>query len=207
MLNKKLLGVVLGVLALVIIPTVSLAQEDDTVDIQIMMEDLEESMSDITEDVEDYDYDWEYEWDWDYDDTYDTMGYTGDVAESIAALGIISSVFSLIGLVIMLPIGLVIYVYTSVAYMTIAKKLNMENTWFAWIPILRCIQRFQIAGMSGWFTLLMFIPLVNTVLAIIALMKTCERRGLDKLLGLLGLIPIANYILMGVLAWKKDSTK
>jgi hypothetical protein len=218
---KKLLSVVLGVTAFLVVPSVVLAQESPTVDdIQIMMEELEDSMTEVADDIatteieenEEYtDTDWEYEWNWDMDeyDTDEAFGYVEDVAElgaAATALGMVASIFSLVGVVFLVPLGLIVYIFTSVAYMNIAKKLNVENTWFAWIPILRCVQRFQIAGMSGWLTLLMIIPLVNTILAIIALMKTCERRGMDKLLGLLGLIPVANWILIGVLAWKKDTS-
>ncbi|MFA6754848.1 MAG: hypothetical protein WCR68_03415, partial [Candidatus Dojkabacteria bacterium] len=63
---------------------------------------------------------------------------------------------------------------------------------------------FQLAQMSGWYALLMLIPVANIIVYIMALMKICERRGMDKLLALLTLIPIANLILLGILAWKKD---
>jgi len=214
---KKILVVVLGVTAFLVVPSVALAQETPTVDdIQIMMEELEDSMSEVADDISTTDLDeddmgdldWEYEWSWDMSD-YDNE-YITDVSEFGAAatvLGMVASIFSLVGVVFIAPIGLIMYIYTSAAYMSLAKRLGLENTWFAWIPILRCIQRFQIAGMSGWFTLLMFIPLVNTVLAIIALMKTCERRGMNKALGLLGLVPIAKHVLIGILAWKKDTAE
>ena len=38
-------------------------------------------------------------------------------------------------------------------------------------------------------------------------MKVCERRGYDKLLGLLVLISPLGLVLWGILAWGKGNTK
>jgi hypothetical protein len=183
MFKKKFLSILLALGAVVLLPTVALAQTED----DMLYEDTS---------IE-WDTDWDYDWDSDYyDTTYDDLEVTG------RALSIFAGIWALVSSVM----GLAVYIYTSLAYMNIAKKLNHPNPWFAWVPILNIVLHFQLAQMSGWLVLVMLIPLVNLVVYIIALMKICERRGMDKLLGLLALIPIANFILLGILAWKKDES-
>lgn len=194
MFKKKFLGVLLGVFALTIIPSVALAQTIST-------PTLEDAGS-LFEKVSDG-------WNSYGDSTKDGFNYSFDLGELggiVSAFAAIIPILSTILLVVVLPIGLITYIYTALAYSSIAKKLNVENAWFAWIPILSTILSFQIAGMSGWNILLMFIPIVNVVVIVLALMKTCERRGMNKLLGLLALIPGVFFILLGVLAWKKDTS-
>ncbi|MCD4756387.1 DUF5684 domain-containing protein [bacterium] len=196
MFKKNFLGVLLGIFALVLIPTAALAQTLPSVD------DAAAIYEDVTTDSLD---------DWDWDDTYDSLDDLDDYDTyeigDEAMLGAISAFIGLVGLIVLLPIALVVYVYTALAYSTIAKKLDVANGWFAWVPILNVVLMFQVAGMSGWFILLTLIPIVNIVVMVWAMMKTCERRGMEQLLGLLMLIPIANFVLLGVLAWKKDGAK
>ena len=181
MFQKKILTLLLIFSAVVFIPTVAFAQTEDTVL---------------------YDSDTV---DWDYIDSYNDN--LNDISDAESAVDEFSTIFAVWGL-IMIPVFLSAYIYTSLAYMEIAKKLNHSNPWYAWVPILRGIQRFQVVDMSGWFILLMLIYPINLILSIILLMKTFEKRGMDKYLGLLGLIPGANLVLIGILAWKKDdSTK
>jgi len=198
MFKHKFLGVLLGVFALVLVPTIALAQVPSMDTIETVYEDLSESV--------DYAGGYDDDWDWDdSDDMFDSLdSYDTYDIEDEAMLGMISGFIGLIGFVILLPVWLAIYIYTALAYSTIAKKLKVENSWFAWVPILNVVLMFQIAGMSGWFILLTLIPIVNIVVIVIAAMNTCEKRGLEKLLGLLMLVPIANFILLGMLAWKKD---
>ena len=179
MFKKQIFTMLLVLFSIIFIPTVALAQTTDT----FVPRD---SFADI-----------------DWDNYYDDLtGYPDEeVSERLATV--------LVGLltaysVVILPAFLILYIYTSFAYMEIAKKLNHPNPWYAWFPILRDIQKFQLADMSPWFILLYLIPIANTVISIIALMKICEKRGMDKFLGFLGLIPIGNLILIGILAWKKE---
>jgi len=187
MFQKKILPILLALSAVVFIPTVALAQTNDT---------------SLYEDWTYSDYDWSDSY---YDDTdsYDYEYSMDDFTDASVAMAATSAFLAVWGL-IMAPIILGTYIYTSIAYMKIAKTLNHPNPWYAWVPVLRGIQRFQLADMSGWFVLLMIISPVNLILSIIALMKICEKRGIDKLLALLALIPAASFVLIGILAWKKD---
>ena len=97
----------------------------------------------------------------------------------------------------------------ALTLMKTAQKLGAENAWYAWIPILNIVLLFKLGEQNPWLILLMLIPgigaLIVGILAIIGTMKICEKRGYDKLLGLLMLVPIANLILWGMLAWGKKN--
>ena len=183
MFKNKFFAMLLAVFAVVAVPSVAFAQLDTT--------------------YEDTSIDWEY--DWDYDDSYD---YDLDSGAAIASAGVLAAIMGVM-LIPALVIGLGTYVYTSLAYMEIAKKLNHPNSWFAWVPILNLVLILQLADMSPWLILLALVPGVNAVamvvISVMSMMKICERRGMDKNLGFLMLVPVANLVLPGILAWKKDT--
>lgn len=149
-----------------------------------------------------------------YDDYYDDYYYdssyytTGDAEEVTAAAALAATLFTGIMLIFSIVIGLSSYIYCSLALMKIAKRLNHANPWFAWVPILNLVLIFQLGDKNPMLLLLMLIPGIGAVIigviSIIALMTVCEKRGHDKMLGLLSLVPVANYILLGILAWGKD---
>ena len=47
-------------------------------------------------------------------------------------------------------ISIAFYIYTSLALMSIARKTNTENGWFAFIPILNFYLMAKIAKKSWW---------------------------------------------------------
>ena len=58
---------------------------------------------------------------------------------------------------------LIAHIYFGACLQIIAKKVNLENTWLAWIPILQFILLVQAAGQPNWQFLLLLIPLVNII--------------------------------------------
>lgn len=150
-------------------------------------------------------------WDSYYDDTYDynwDYGYDNTtVPAEVTFASILGLLFGGVALVFSIVIGLGSYIYTSLALMKIAKRLNYENAWYAWVPILNIILMFKMGDQNPTLLLLLLIPGIGAaivgILSIIALMHICEKRGYDKALGLLSLVPLANYVLLGMLAWGK----
>ena len=103
----------------------------------------------------------------------------------------------------------ILYFYTSLALMTIAKKTNTDNSWFAWIPILNIYLMMKIADARLWtfiaFLIAGLIPFVGSLL-VIAIMMTwwwgiAKARDKSGILGILMLIPVVNLIILGYLAW------
>jgi len=153
------------------------------------------------------DYDYENLYDT-YSDYYSDYGYDYSAETAAGAFaGITALLFGGAMLFVSIVIGVGSYIYCSLALMKIAKRLNHENAWYAWIPILNMVLLFQLGEQNPVLLLLLLIPgigaLVIGILSIIALMKICEKRGYDKALGLLVLIPVASYVLLGILAWGK----
>lgn len=168
----------------------------------------EDSVTSTPEDTSYYD-DYYDTYDYGTDDSYSTYSYdlsdTGSEAGVFA--GMAALLFSGVMLFFTIVIGLGSYIYCSLALMKLAKRMDHENAWFAWVPILNMVLLLQLGDQNPMLLLLLLIPGVGAVvvgvLSIIALMKICEKRGYDKALGLLVLIPIASYVLLGILAWGK----
>jgi len=109
-------------------------------------------------------------------------------------------------LVFGLVAGLVFYILMALALYKICLKTgrNKEHAWFAWVPFLNIILMLNVAGFSGWTMLLFFIPLVNIIFAIYVWMKISQACGKPDFLGLLMLVPIANFILPLYLAFSEE---
>lgn len=136
-----------------------------------------------------------------YDDVATTAALTAATTAATLFGGAMIAIYSII--------GIASYVYMALALMKIAQKLNYKNAWFAWVPILNSILVFELGDKNPVLLFLLLIPgigaLIVAVIGIIALMNICEKMGHDKMLGLLTLVPVANYILFGVLAWGKST--
>lgn len=100
-----------------------------------------------------------------------------------------------------LTIVLVAYAYFAICLMRIARRLEMENAWWAWIPILNLVLMFQLAGQPEWWVLLMFIPVVNIIVGVVVWAKIAEALGKPNWWGLVLLVPGIGFIVPGYLAF------
>lgn len=103
-------------------------------------------------------------------------------------------------------IFIVVYVYFAYTLMVIANKVGEKNSWLAWIPIANIFLMLKVARLSYWWILGFFVPILNFILLIWIFMGMSARRGFNKWMGLLVLIPfIGPFIINGLLAWGGDS--
>jgi len=127
-----------------------------------------------------------------------------------AIIGLIASMF-----LIFLVISVVMYVFMGFAFMSIAKKAKLPTPGLAWIPgVGPLIIAYQASKMHWWPWLLLIgsvIPFLNfftglafMVFAIIWLWKTFEAVNKPGWFALLSIIPIVNFIVIGIAAWSKD---
>ena len=133
------------------------------------------------------------------------MNYGGDAASAAAAGGMLAIFGAL--MFIWLVVVLAIYVYFAICLMKIAKKTNTPNGWFAWIPILNVILMVQISQKPMWYLVFFFVPFLNIlgiIFAILIWMAIAERLGKPSWLGILMIVPIANVIIPGYLAFSKS---
>ncbi|MBE0429486.1 MAG: hypothetical protein IBX61_06395 [Thermoleophilia bacterium] len=98
-------------------------------------------------------------------------------------------------------IWLAVYIYLAFCLMTIAGKLGVPNGWLAFIPIANVYLMCRMVPISGWYLLLVFVPIVNVIFAVYLWWKIAERRERPGWYGILMLVPIANLIIPGVLAF------
>lgn len=103
-----------------------------------------------------------------------------------------------------------LYVYFALSLSTIGEKLGKDNRILAWIPIANIIFTLGLAGRPWWWIFLLLIPFVNIILGVIIWMDIAKNNNQPSWLGLLTLVPVANFLLPGYLAYvakdKKDST-
>jgi len=107
-------------------------------------------------------------------------------------------------------IGTFSYIYTALALMTIAQKTKTKNPWLAWIPIANLYLMTQIGKVPWWtilFLILAFIPFLGMIIAIALTIfwwwKIAEARKMEGWLGVLTVVPIVNWVVIGMIAWKK----
>lgn len=136
----------------------------------------------------------------------------------LAGLGGLAAFFAAFALVALI-IGLAFYVYYAFALMTIARKLNTEPAWLAWIPIANIYLQWKVSRTATWTIIvvaagliLSWVPIVGQLLALVAagvmlywLWMIAELRKFPGWIVLLVLVPFLGQLwavaLPGVLAW------
>lgn len=132
-----------------------------------------------------------------------------------AVTGAFASLLAL-GIMIAVLIILAFYIYTSLAWMTIGKKVKYKHSWLAWIPIANIGMILQMGKFSWLWIFLILVPIVGwialAVLLLIAIWRIFEKRkypGWLALVPLLSFVPmlggvagIAFLVILGLVAWK-----
>ena len=123
----------------------------------------------------------------------------------------------IIGAIVLFVIIIVaVWIYTSLVWQTIGKKLRHKNPWLAWIPFARTGLILKLGKFHWAWAFLYLIPILGwtvlAVLCIIARWRIFEIRnypGWLALVPLAGIIPllgglagIASLIILGFVAWK-----
>jgi hypothetical protein len=150
--------------------------------------------------AQDYDYDYSYDY---YDDTY--YDDSDDLGEILAIWMVMIGVMACL----MIPV----YIYMAFALMTIANKVGEPNSWLAWIPIANLYLMVKVADENPWLMLLYFAGLIPFVGSLIVIgvniyiwMKIAERRGFPNWVGVLIIVPLANLVVPGYIAWAEPSS-
>jgi hypothetical protein len=73
---------------------------------------------------------------------------------------------------------IVIYFLFAGAFFSLAKKANLNGiAWFAFIPLLSSILQLRMIQKSGWWVLMLLVPIANLVFAIIWQVKLLNAFG------------------------------
>jgi hypothetical protein len=95
--------------------------------------------------------------------------------------------------------------------MKTAKRMKKKNPWLAWIPIANVYLITKMAGLNGWWTLILLACIIPWIGGLIVcgfliwfFWLICKKRKYPEILSFLLIIPIIGYmILIGILAWGK----
>jgi len=141
----------------------------------------------------------------------------GQVIESLEGSGVsdvvVESLFGVLvglGIVLIIFLGISFYVYTSLTWYTIGRKLKYKNNWLAWIPIARWAMILQLGGFHWAWIFLILIPILGWiplfVLCIISMWRIFEKRKYPGWFSLSLIIPqiggVLYLIAIGFVAWK-----
>ena len=101
--------------------------------------------------------------------------------------------------IFMLLFVIAVYIYFSLAWMTIAKKLKYKRPWLAWIPIANISMVLQLGGFHWAWVFLILIPIFGwialIVLLIISTWRIFEKRKYPGWFSLSMIIPQVGTIL------------
>ena len=116
-----------------------------------------------------------------------------------------------LGVMVLILFIVALYIYSSLAWYTIAKKLKHKKPWLAWIPIANVSLVLQLGRFHWAWVFLLLIPIAGWialfVLIIIATWRAFEKRKYPGWLSLSMIIPkvggILYLIAIGFVAWGK----
>ncbi len=100
-----------------------------------------------------------------------------------------------------LGVSLIGYLFTCYCYMRICRNAGHEAGFLIWLPIVQMIPLFRAAGMSPWWLLALFVPLLNLVAIILWCFKIVSACGKSAVWAVLFLLPLLNLIAFLYLAF------
>ncbi|MFQ5608561.1 MAG: DUF5684 domain-containing protein [Candidatus Zixiibacteriota bacterium] len=100
-----------------------------------------------------------------------------------------------------------VYIFFALALSSIATKLgHSEHAWWGWVPIMNTFLLVELAGRPLYWFIFLLIPVANIVVFAMLWMDVAKKRGMSAFLGFLCLIPVVQFISMGLLAWGNGAT-
>lgn len=127
--------------------------------------------------------------------------------DAAQALGYFSFLYAM--MIPLLIVGVVFYVFVALALMKLADKTKTPNGWLGWIPVANIYLMTQLAGVAWWWFLIAiaagFIPVVGGIITAIIMiwwwMKIAVRVNRPSWWGIMFIIPLVNFIFLGIMAW------
>ncbi len=107
-------------------------------------------------------------------------------------------------LVGVLVVGLVFHLFFSYCARLICIKTGNEPGIMVWLPVLQIFPLFRAAGMSGWWFLGMFVPVLNLVVQILWCINIVKARGKHVIWAILLILPLTNLVAFIYLAFSDD---
>lgn len=102
--------------------------------------------------------------------------------------------------------ALILHLCWSFCVALICLKVDKPGGIMAWLPILQAFPLFRAAGMSGWWFLASFVPVLNLVAGILWCVKICNARGKNGILAFFLILPGINILAFLYLAFSNGET-
>ena len=143
-----------------------------------------------------------------------TTGYTSKIFSGIVE-GTIPPAIIALGLFMLFLLLLAVYVYTALAWSTIARKLKYKRPLLAWVPIANISMILQLGGFNWAWVFLILIPILGwialLVLIVIANWRIFEKRKYPGWFSLSVVFPqiggVLYMIVIGFVAWKDKAAR
>jgi hypothetical protein len=117
----------------------------------------------------------------------------------------VAAIFAGVGVIFLVTLLVVTYLYTSLTLMVIANKVGEGPAWLAWVPVGNLFLMAKVAQLPAISLLLFIVPVVNVVYSIYMMMKVAERRGFESWLGILMIVPVIGLFVPGYIAWAEPT--
>ncbi len=119
----------------------------------------------------------------------------------------LKKLFTITYLGIALGIMLVLHLFFSWCCALICVKAGGSPGVLVWIPALQLIPLLRAAGMSAWWFLAYFVPLLNIVAQVMWSIKIAQARGKTLLVGIMLLLPVLNLLAFLYLAFSNGTAR
>jgi hypothetical protein len=104
-----------------------------------------------------------------------------------------------------LGIALLLYLFQCYCYMLICQKTGNPPGILIWLPVLQIFPLLRAAGMSGWWFLAGFVPVLNLVAGILWCFKIAKARGKSAWVGFFLLLPVVSLFAFLYLAFSNGA--
>jgi hypothetical protein len=100
---------------------------------------------------------------------------------------------------------LLFHLFFSYCAMLICKKAGTEPGIVVWLPIFQAYSLIRAAGMSGWWFLACFVPVLNIVAQVLWAINIAKARGKGSMTAIMLILPFTNLFAFLYLAFSNSS--
>jgi hypothetical protein len=90
----------------------------------------------------------------------------------------------------LLAISLLFYLFICYCFHLICVKAKSPHSFLVWVPVLQLIPLLRAAGMSGWWILAFFVPVLNIVAQVLWCLNIVKARGKNIVWAILLIVPV-----------------
>ena len=99
--------------------------------------------------------------------------------------------------------AILLYGFFGLCLMVLARKLNENRVWWAWVPVLQVLLMLRLGQVSLWWFIALLVPFINVGVAIYVWIRIAGRRSKPWWMGVLMIVPVADLFVLGYLAYSQ----